>query len=515
MNGGWKLTTKSIVENLSQTWLYRTIEEWSRKDALEIREELGLGSFSVTSSDPVVRYTNIKQHILSKTIHDEESLEFLMRVPNWVGFNLDKEEFHSGQQVIGAAREEAIAMLWLMALPKIIISPTILPEEYSTGGIHEFIERMLSSDESRTNLIEQMSTEMENRGIPDIVFEPNPLGRGYTIDESIKEQRLRALIALVIMKSSGFPFDLDQVFVLNDKEIIAETTAFIVTMHAKRTLNNQITGERVRRFFDWPLIGNPKICSRLFMTLDVLAKSATRMSTCSMFSSETDGDRKKWSDLDFITFLIQEIINHYTETMRVRYGKGQNRELTLFLDLLGSEKREIAERLIESNDVGKDLFEELSEYKQRAKTGEKPKISPERRFGVVLSSLKQSLADEELENNSQETIIDQVNDAFYAIGKIVESHLDSLGDESERFTQALCFETSYRIIQLLDLGDTLMDLPWVSRFIAEESARSDISSGDLSNLDDEFRIRRIVSSYAGGVTYLILQSQFNLKPRSS
>ncbi len=50
MSGRWKLTTKSIVENLSQTWLYRTIEEWSRKDALEIREELGLGSFSVTSS---------------------------------------------------------------------------------------------------------------------------------------------------------------------------------------------------------------------------------------------------------------------------------------------------------------------------------------------------------------------------------------------------------------------------------------------------------------------------------
>ncbi len=515
MSGRWKLTTKSIVENLSQTWLYRTIEEWSRKDALEIREELGLGSFSVTSSDPVDRYTNIKQHILSKTIHDEETLEFLMRVPNWVGFNLDEKEFHSGQQVIGAAREEAIAMLWLMAFPKIIISPTILPEEYSTGGIHEFIERMLSSDESRTNLMEQMSTDMENRGIPDIVFEPNPLGRGYTIDESIKEQRLRALIALVIMKSSGFPFDIDQVFVLNDKEIIEETTAYIVSMHTKRTLKNQIKGEGVRRFFDWPLVGNPKNCGRLFVTLDVLARSAARMSSCSMFSSETNGDRKTWSDLDFITFLIQEIVNHYTETMRVRYGKGKNRELALFLDFLSSEKREIAERLLESNDIGKDLFEELSEYKQRARTGEKPKISPERRFGVVLSSLKQSLEDEKLENISQDTIIDQVNDAFNAIGKVVESHLDSLGDESERFTQALCFETSYRILQLLDLGGALMDIPWVSRFIAEESARSDISSGDLSKLDDEYRIRRIVSSYAGGVTYLILQSLNDVKPKSS
>ncbi len=64
MTDGLQLTSKSIVENLSQTWLYRTIEEWSKKDTLEIRIELGLGSFSVTSTDPIEMYTNIKQHIL-------------------------------------------------------------------------------------------------------------------------------------------------------------------------------------------------------------------------------------------------------------------------------------------------------------------------------------------------------------------------------------------------------------------------------------------------------------------
>ncbi|MFW9981705.1 MAG: hypothetical protein ACFFE3_07300, partial [Candidatus Thorarchaeota archaeon] len=113
----WKHIPKEIVENLRNTWLYRTIEEWSRKDALEIREELGLESFSITSSNPVEMYTNIKKHILSKTIHDTETLQFLMKVPNWVGFSLDKDEFQSGQQVIGAAKQEALAMLWLMALP--------------------------------------------------------------------------------------------------------------------------------------------------------------------------------------------------------------------------------------------------------------------------------------------------------------------------------------------------------------------------------------------------------------
>ncbi|MHA2360258.1 MAG: hypothetical protein ACXAB5_08290, partial [Candidatus Thorarchaeota archaeon] len=210
MTEGLQLTSKSIVENLSQTWLYRTIEEWSKKDTLEIRIELGLGSFSVTSTDPIEIYSNIKQHILSKTIHDDETLGFLMNIPKWVGFSLDKGKFQSGQQVIGAAKEEAIAMLWLMALPKIIISPTTLPEEYSINGISEFIEGLLVSDKSRADLTGQISSEMEKRGIPDIVFEPNPIGRGYDIDESMREKRLKSLIALVIMKSSGCPFDLDQ-----------------------------------------------------------------------------------------------------------------------------------------------------------------------------------------------------------------------------------------------------------------------------------------------------------------
>jgi hypothetical protein len=503
----WIVTTRTIVENLHNTWLYRTIEEWTRRDALEIREELGLESFSITSSDPVEMYTEIKQHILSKTIRDKATLDFLMKVPNWVGFSLTEEEFRSGQQVIGAAREEAIAMLWLMALPKIIISPSTMPEEYPIDGIRGFIKRILDSDGTRERLREKMSAEMEKRSIPDIVFNPNPIGRGYAIDEAMKDQRLRALIALVVMKSSGCPFDLDAVFALNENEIVEEATANIVTMHAQNMLKNQITGLGGRRPFDWPLIGNPEVCDRLFMTLDILAQSATQMATCSDYSS----DGTKWSNMDFIAFLIEELAAHYTEIVRTRLGKGQKHELSLFVDLINEEKMEIAARLLESDEVGQDLFDELTAYKKRAKTGERPDISPERKFGVVLSTLKQSLEEEKLENIPRETIIDQVDDTFDAIVEVVESHLDSLGDEAERFTQALCFETSIRLIQLLDLGEALMDIPWVSRFIAEESARTDITDGNLSKLDDEHRVQRIVSAYAGGVTYMILQVQSELK----
>jgi hypothetical protein len=123
-----------------------------------------------------------------------------------------------------------------------------------------------------------------------------------------------------------------------------------------------------------------------------------------------------------------------------------------------------------------------------------------------LSTLKQTISEERLDEITSDEIVDRIIGAYDAIIEVVEGHRESLGDESERFAQALSFETAYRILHLLDLGEAIIDIPWVSRFIAEESARSDISAGDMSNLEDEHRIKRIVTAYAGGLTYLILQS---------
>lgn len=497
---------RAIVDNLHQTWLYRAIEGWCRKDALELREELGLASFSITTSDPLEMYQTVKKHLLSKTFHDDETLRFLMDAPRWVGFKLDQDEFQSGQQVIGAAKNEAIALLWLMAIPKLIISPTVLPEEYPVDTIIQFIGDLMKSDESRNSLKEHITKAMDSRNIHDIVFEPNPIGRGYTIDESMRSQRISSLVAMVIMRSTKYHFDVDQVFTLNEEELVEETSAYIVTMQAKTMLKNQITGGGIHRPFDWPLIGNPQICARLFKTLDVLKHYASKMTTCSLYSSEVSGEIVPWGQREFISLLLRELTEHYSDIHRIRHGKSKNIELDLFIELLTGENIEIAERLLHEYDLGTALFEELNNYKQKAKIGEKPQITPARRFRIILSSIKQRVSEETLEGVASDEIIDQIIEAFDTIIEVVEGHTGSLGEESERFAQALCFETAYRILQLLNVGDALMNLPWVSRFIAEESARSDITTGDMSGLDDEYRIKRIVSAYAGGLTYLILQN---------
>ncbi|MGD9397278.1 MAG: hypothetical protein PVJ05_12675, partial [Candidatus Thorarchaeota archaeon] len=447
----------------------------------------------------------VKKHLLSKTFQDE-TLKFLMDAPSWAGFALDKDEFKSGQQIIGAAKDEAIALLWLMAIPKLIVSPTVLPEEYPIDDIMQFIGDLMASDESRDALVNQMSNAMETRGIHDIVFVPNPIGRGYTIDETMKTQRLKSLLAMVIMKSTKCPFDIDQVFTLDGDQIVEETTAYIVTMQAQAMLKSHIAGSAMRRPFDWPLIGNPEICSRLFATLDVLKHYASKMTTCSMYSSEIGGKITPWDKREFISFLLREITDHYSEIHRIRHGKSKNIELDLFIGLITGENIEIAKRLEGEIDTGTVLFEELNDYKQKAKIGEKPKISPERRFRIILSTLKQTISEERLDEITSDEIVDRIIGAYDAIIEVVEGHRESLGDESERFAQALSFETAYRILHLLDLGEAIIDIPWVSRFIAEESARSDISAGDMSNLEDEHRIKRIVTAYAGGLTYLILQS---------
>ena len=162
---------------------------------------------------------------------------------------------------------------------------------------------------------------------------------------------------------------------------------------------------------------------------------------------------------------------------------------------------------METSDKSGSLHEELSECKRRARIGEKPQISPERRFRVVLSTLKQSLEDAQSSDVSSEEIVDKIATSFDAISDVIRKHQDALGSEVDKFTEELCFETSFRILDLLGLGSYLPELPWITRFIAEESTMIDISSGEISELRDSQRIKRTVSAFAGAIAFLVLQTR--------
>ena len=175
--------------------------------------------------------------------------------------------------------------------------------------------------------------------------------------------------------------------------------------------------------------------------------------------------------------------------------------------LLRSENLDITSRILESNDRTGSLYEELSECKRRARIGETPQISPERRFRVVLSTLKQSLEDVHSKDLPLEMIVDQISITFDAIRDLISKHNDALGSEVDKFTEELCFDVSFRILDILDLGGYIGDLPWITRFIAEESTMIDISKGEIEELREDLRTRRIVSAFAGSVAFLVMQAR--------
>ena len=238
----------------------------------------------------------------------------------------------------------------------------------------------------------------------------------------------------------------------------------------------------------------------------VMMKYSARMTTCAMYKTNT-GQVKPWTESEFISYLLNEIADNYADSMRTRSMRTKNDEFDRFLDLLRGENLEITSRVLDSTDKTESLYEELSECKKRAKIGEKPQISPERRFKVVLSTLKQRLQDMQSDDVSVDEIVEQISIAFNAIPDLISKHQESLGSEVDKFAEELCFEVSFRVLDLLDLGGYLSDLPWIARFIAEESTMIDISKGAIDELREDQRIKRIVSAFAGGVAFLVLQAR--------
>jgi hypothetical protein len=392
-----------------------------------------------------------------------------------------------------------------MLIPRVIIGHTLLPEEFENQGIGTFVESLLQSDESRKQLDTIVSTELDRRGFGADLFNISDIVRGFKIGDATRSERLRALFALVIMKATDCPFDLDNVFTLNEEPLIRETESYVITMHTQNALNNRIKGSSSSRPFAWPLVGTARVFGSIINTVEVMRKYSSKLTTCSLYKTTTKGQTTPWTESEFISFILNEIADYYTDSLRTRSGKGKNEELKRFIDILRGESIEITSRVMESSDKSGSLHEELSECKRRARIGERAQISPERRFRVVLSTLKNSLEDVQTREVSSEEIIDHIAIAFDAITQVITKHEDSLGSEVDKFAEEFCFEISFRILDLLGLGNYLPDLPWVARFIAEESTMIDISSGAISKLQETQRIRRIVSAYAGGVSFLVLQ----------
>ena len=499
--------TRSMIGNLHLTWLQRVIEKWMQMKPLDVRETLGIASFSETETKPVDLYLRVKRHILSEAYQDEETLKFLLGVHGWAGFSIDTDIMDTGEKVITAARNSAVASLWLMAIPKIVVTPSTTTEELTAEGLRDLVEMLIESEATRSELKNVVTKHLEAKGIPTDVFDIQALFDGQKISESFQNIRTQLVVALILMRSTGFATDIDRAFALDRATLQSETAAYIVAMHTMSALKRSIVGGGSLSNFDWPSVGNKKSCRTLFALLSILHRAASKMTTSTDFRRSAHESTKSWDERDFTSFLIQTLIDHYEGNLKGRKDRGPNAELEDFIEYLKTEKEDMVSDIIESEDRAETLIEELKYYRRSARTGEKPKVSPEKKFRLVLADIKNKIENKKGSPPTLTELVEYIIGAFDAITELVDSHREAIGDAVDRFAEALCFETSQRLLELLKLEGALIDLPWISRFIAEEAAEMVPKESSPS----ESRVKRITSSFAGGVVYILVQSQAHTK----
>jgi hypothetical protein len=93
---------------------------------------------------------------------------------------------------------------------------------------------------------------------------------------------------------------------------------------------------------------------------------------------------------------------------------------------------------------------------------------------------------------------------FETVVSIIHKNHEALGEEADEFTETLCFETCFKILEMKGISDVLLDLLLVSKYIAGEAAVAYSMSGVVDVLDKEHRIQRIAAAYLGGLIYVMM-----------
>jgi len=87
--------------------------------------------------------------------------------------------------------------------------------------------------------------------------------------------------------------------------------------------------------------------------------------------------------------------------------------------------------------------------------------------------------------------------------EIIQKNASVLDESIDEFTESLCFETSFRILESIEKHDLLIDLPQVARFVANESSVLYSITGVVDVLDTEHRTKRIAAAFLGALFYLL------------
>jgi hypothetical protein len=447
-------------------------------------------------------------YFIDKAIDDKELTKSLVEIPDLLRVELALDASGiTGENVILLARENSIVTLLLYMIPRTVIGSTAIPQEYRQQGVDTIVKQLLGSEKDRKKVFTFIETELKNRKMPSLKFEIQSILTGYNYDSEKSEDIIASMIALTLIIATKLQFSRDDLFELERKILARETTSFILTMHALSALRKYISGTGRKKPFDWPITGDRRSCTQVMNLLDILRDITSGLRTCPAFTIELMSQTMKMGHEDYIVFFLDELIQHYEDTLKNRRGKGRNEKLKQYIKFLKEDKRGLARRLLESQDKGFALAKELRDFKLKARGEFRSDLSPEARYMEYLKSLDSKLRIKVRSEYFSDELVDYLRPVFDSISEMVKKNEKDLREDIFKFTDALCFQTCFQILEYVNLNDHLTDLPWISRFIAEEAVRTSISSGELQVLGEENRTKRIIAAYLGGLSYLILQAQ--------
>jgi len=130
-------------------------------------------------------------------------------------------------------------------------------------------------------------------------------------------------------------------------------------------------------------------------------------------------------------------------------------------------------------------------------------VSPEISFRTTLSNLRTNLRASPDILNDPDLLLALLKPVFISIVEIIQKNASVLDESIDEFTESLCFETSFRILESIEKHDLLIDLPQVARFVANESSVLYSITGVVDVLDTEHRTKRIAAAFLGALFYLL------------
>ncbi|MHA1961499.1 MAG: hypothetical protein ACW99U_14855 [Candidatus Thorarchaeota archaeon] len=506
MNPRLEHSVRVVVEGLHRSYFFRTIDELRSLDLEKTANRVREISAPEDTMERDDLFNASRRFFLAEAIHEETEIESLMTVPHLIGLSpsLGKTKDSS---VVEMARDSVIAQLWVKALPRVLIGISVLPNEYADQGVDLFIRGLLTSQESRDQLAHDIQRELDKRAVLTVHFSPEQLLKGYNLEKKEQGDWLTQYIALTLVKASSLPVDTGRLGALERTALVDETVAYVYAMHALGVLRQRIEGYGPRKPFDWPSTGDRTSISQLLETLNEISTFVKNLTSCPLFYTEIGGEPIPMGDVEYVSFLVEEIRSHYEGVLKTRIGMGKNVELAAFVEMMKLRRGEVSRRTNVAIDKAEVLRRELSKLRLEARGGEVQRETPEEIYQGCLKRIEKKIAAKERISFEDGTMVEYMRPLFEALVEVVSTSSIALGEDRDQYTETLCFETCFNVLEYLNLSDYLLDLPWVARFVGEEAARVYDLLGISEDERRKHRTERIAASYMGGLVYLIQQEQ--------